>query len=186
VHGFAIRFQRYPRDYHDRRIKPEHFDVCPLAGGASRAAYARAAIGDLQADDFVLIFSNAIAEGENAPVISSFFGSVTPNDLAQDDAPVFWLGAAQPVNLDLWRVGESETPMREFHWQILHHDPPGRFQIKDTDALNAEIEEAVEKIYKHEKTSTQRTGEPQEKPAEAGFLRRLIGLLHSDRKANHG
>jgi hypothetical protein len=182
VQLFQVKFGTYADYLNQHRIRLADFDVCPLAGDASRAAYDREKIGDLAADDFVLFFSDALQQ--KAPVIGSFFGSFTPDDLAQADAPVFWLGAAQKVDLDLWSVGE--TPMKKFPWKILHHVPPGRFRREDPIALDDEVETAVEQLLKHEKTPQPAIPVIGEKPAGTGFLKRFTGFFNPQRKASDG
>lgn len=202
VQEFRAKFLRYPRDDWQRRIELADFEVCPLAGDASRAAYLREGLGALSADDFVLIFSDALQE--NLPANSSFFGSFTPAELAQADAPVFWLGAAQKLDLDLWTVGE--TPMKTFPWKILHPDPPGRFRRENPIALDDDIQTAVGQVLHHAKSfgeNAAASGESDSEkgseggsaagdkkggntPAESGFFKQLFGFFHSDRKAGHG
>ncbi|HCZ13296.1 MAG TPA: hypothetical protein PL117_12135 [Accumulibacter sp.] len=194
VQEFRAKFLRYPRDDWQRRIELADFEVCPLAGDASRAAYLREGLGALSADDFVLIFSDALHQ--NLPANSSFFGSFTPAELAQADAPVFWLGAAQKLDLDLWSVGE--TPMKTFPWKILHPDPPGRFRRENPIALDDDIQTAVGQVLHHARATgpnTVASGPEGDKkgseaggnaPAEGGFFKQLFGFFHSDRKAGHG
>ncbi len=182
VQLFQTKFGTYAQYIRQHHIRLADFDVCPLAGEASRAAYDREKLGDLAADDFVLFFSDAFQQ--KAPVISSFFGSFTPEDLAQADAPVFWLGAAQQVDLDLWTVGE--TPMKRFPWKLLHHVPPGRFRREDQVALDDEVATAVGRLLKDGTATAAEIPASGDRPAAGGFFRQLIGLFNSDRKASHG
>ena len=184
VRGFRDKFRLYPRDRCQRAIKLKDFEECPLAGDTSRVAYLRAKHGELDADDFVLIFSNALQERENVPAIGSFFGRFTPEDLSQADAPVFWLGAGQMVELDLWTVGE--TPMKKFPWKILLPDRTGRFHYEEESTLDDEIHEAVRKILRYGKTPDQEIARIRDGHAEHGLFSKLKGFLYSDRNASHG
>jgi len=180
VRGFRDKFAIYPRDSGQRTLHLNDFDVCPLAGDASRAAQART-LADLSADDYVLVFSDALQQTQYATAIGNLFRFFTREVLAQADAPMFWLGAVQKVDTELATIGD--TPLKAYGWQVLHRDPPGRFRRENSVELDDDIAEAVQKMLHFRKTGRQSGGEPASTPTPppsgGGLLGRLRGLFHS-------
>ncbi|MBL8399377.1 MAG: hypothetical protein JNL84_14750 [Candidatus Accumulibacter sp.] len=175
VRGFRDKFAVYPRDSGQRTLHLNDFDVCPLAGDASRAAQART-LADLSADDFVLVFSDALQQTQYANAVGNLFRFFTREVLAQADAPVFWLGAAQKVDTELATIGD--TPLKAYGWQILHRDPPGRFRRENSVELDDDLAEAVHKVLHFRKTDRPGGGEASPPPS-GGLFGRLRGLFHS-------
>jgi len=184
VSGFRDKFAVYPRDCVQRTLHLSDFDVCPLAGDASRAAQART-LADLNADDYVLVFSDALQQQQYAAAIGQLFRFFTRDVLAQADAPVFWLGAVQKVDTALATIGN--TPLKDYGWQMLHRDPPGRFRRENPVDLDDDLAEAVKKVLYFRQTTapvaeaTTPTPPPSPPPspsARGGLFGRLRGLFH--------
>lgn len=176
VKQFRGAFGPYVKDSAGRPIRLFDFEVCPLAGELTGAAYKRE-----EADDFVLIYSSIMGENGGA-ALTAFFARFDPKTFDQDDAPVLWLGCATALSLEIASLGGIR--MNSPRWRILH-SVPGRFTPETEWKLMDELNAAAVQIAQYVRKSGPAPGGASAEPVAPGLMRRVLELLHLGRRSSH-